>query len=169
MSPRAYEPPVPAELEHADELLEKAEALIRRHQGGAGETDAFDDLPVLTEVVAVEQEDARHEAEVFALEDIEHEDAAATAPAQAPTGSASTAGSIDESLLVERLIGLDAKLTRAIEDWMGDELPQILAREFEALSERIREEALAHLRATLIPALSQDISAMLDPEAPDED
>jgi len=157
---------MPEELEHADELLEKAEALIRRHQGGSGEAESFDDLPVLTEVVEVELEEARPHAEEFALEDIEREDAAA---APAPPAGETAAGAIHESVLVERLIGLDAKLSRAIEDWIANELPQIMAREFEAMGERIREEAIAHLRATLIPALSQDISAMLDPASPDGD
>ncbi len=157
---------MPEELEHADELLEKAEALIRRHQGGGSETESFDDLPVLTEVVEVEQQGAPPEVEEFALEEIEREDAAA---APAPPAAEAAGGAIDESLLVERLIGLDAKLSRAIEDWIADELPQIMAREFEAMGERIRAEALAHLRATLIPALSQDVSAMLDPPPTDDD
>ena len=50
---------------------------------------------------------------------------------------------------------------------METELPQIVAREFATMGERIHEQALAHLRATLLPRLSQDISALLDPESPD--
>lgn len=143
MSERRFEPEFPDELEHADELLEKAEALIRKHQGGS---DSLDDLPVLTDVVEL--------------------DPAPAEPPAAAQAESPVATGIDESLLVERLIGLDAKLSLAIEQWVASELPQILSREFDAMSERIREEAIAHLRATLIPGLSQDISAMLDPEEP---
>lgn len=137
------EPALPGDLEHADKLLEKAEALMRRHKGSA-DADAFDDLPVLTDIVEAEADEAE------AVED-EREDEASS-----------------EMQTVERLIALDARLARAIEDWMEIELPQIIAREFDAVGERIREQALAHLRATLLPQLSQDISALLDPEA-DED
>ena len=119
-----------------DELLEKAEALMRRHKGSA-DADVLDDLPVLTDIVEVE-------------------DAA---------GDEGDGKPVDEMQMVERLIALDARLARAIEDWMETELPQIVAREVATVGERIREQALAHLRATLLPRLSQDISALLDPEA----
>ena len=129
---------LPDDLDHADELLEKAEALMRRHKGSA-DADVLDDLPVLTDIVEVE-------------------DAA---------GDEGDGKPVDEMQMVERLIALDARLARAIEDWMETELPQIVAREVATVGERIREQALAHLRATLLPRLSQDISALLDPESPD--
>jgi len=152
MNTPGYEPALPDDFEQADELIEKADALIRRHQA---HEDAFDDLPVLTEIVEVEPEPADDPAqEADALDEY------AGDPPPAP---ATIAGAIDESLLVERLISLDAKLTLAIEDWVTGELPQILSREFDALNERIRAECIAHLRATLIPELSQDISALIDP------
>ncbi|MCB1887480.1 MAG: hypothetical protein KDH20_07725 [Rhodocyclaceae bacterium] len=161
MNTPGYEPALPEDFQQADELLEKADALIRRHQ--AGHDDGFDDLPVLTEVVDLEAKAAADVDEAPDAADAE----ITTAPAgaaqidAAPTPPAVSA--IDESLLVERLISLDAKLTLAIEDWVTAELPQILSREFDALSERIRAEAIAHLRATLIPELSEDISALIDP------
>ncbi|MCB1895329.1 MAG: hypothetical protein H6945_05060 [Zoogloeaceae bacterium] len=132
------EPALPGDLEHADKLLEKAEALMRRHKGSA-DADAFDDLPVLTDIVEVED----------------------------PAGDEGDDKPVDEMQMVERLIALDARLARAIEGWMETELPQIVAREFATMGERIHEQALAHLRATLLPRLSQDISALLDPESPD--
>ncbi len=153
MSERGYEPALPEDFEHADELLEKADALIRRHQ--SGHDDSLDDLPVLTEIVDLEAEvDAEAADEVIEAAPRPVEDAPAPHPDD---------GALDESLLVERLISLDAKLTLAIEDWVTAELPQILSREFDAMNERIRAEAIAHLRATLIPELSEDISALIDP------
>ncbi|MCB1909194.1 MAG: hypothetical protein KDH15_17650 [Rhodocyclaceae bacterium] len=127
--------PLPEDLDHADELLAKAEALMRRHEARA-DADALDDLPVLTDVVEVEEAEP-------------DDDGAA----------------VDEMQLAEQLIALDAGLTRAIETWMNTELPQIVAREIGAVSERIRDEALANLRATLLPRLSRDISTLLDPNA----
>ena len=94
--------PLPEDLDHADELLAKAEALMRRHEARA-DADALDDLPVLTDVVEVEEAEP-------------DDDGAA----------------VDEMQLAEQLIALDAGLTRAIETWMNTELPQIVAREIGA-------------------------------------
>lgn len=164
MSERSWrDSPLPEELEHADELLEKAEALIRKHQGLGG-ADMVEDLPVLTDVVdPAEPTEGTPPAAQAAPEPAAVAAAPATADMPSVEDMPATPAAIDEELLVERLIGLDAGLSRAIEAWVSDELPQILSREFDAMTERIRAEALAHLRATLIPQLSSDISAMLDP------
>lgn len=126
--------PLSDELEHADELLEKAEALIRKHQGELSR-GAIDDLPVLTDVVD-----------------------APAAPAWRANGREEEA----RARLVERLAELDTVLSQAIECWVAEELPQILSREFDAMNERIREQAVAHLRATLYPELSNEVADLLD-------
>lgn len=125
--------PLPEELDRADELLEKAEALIRKHQGEAGR-DAIDDLPVLTDVVELPSSELP------------------AAGVEAP---------LADQAVVERLIELDSVLSLAIESWVADELPQIMSREFDAMNERVREQALAHLRATLKPELSNEIAELL--------
>lgn len=127
----------PEEFDHADELLEKAEALIRRHQQ-IGPAEGGDDLPVLTDVVELDE-------------------------------AWDAGGAIDPARLAEHLIGVDARLGRALEDWVASELPQILSREFDLLAERLRAEVLAHLRATLLPKLSADISTLLERLPPGEE
>jgi hypothetical protein len=124
-----------ADLAEADALLLKADALLRRHRFGGSEPSPAtidDDLPILTEIV----------------DDI-----------PAPRGPAHVPRQVD---LAEQLVGLDAELTREIESWFADELPELLAAELETLSRQLREKALAHLRATLLPTLSARIASRLD-------
>ena len=68
--------------------------------------------------------------------------------------------------LAERLVELDTAIAREIDEWAARELPQIIARELERLGERIQDEALAHLRATLLPG-SLHASAACSTTVPD--
>jgi hypothetical protein len=68
--------------------------------------------------------------------------------------------------LAEALVRLDSEVARAVESWFSNELPQLLTRELDKLSDRLQEEAIAHLRATLLPTISEKISRTL--EAPDD-
>ncbi len=142
-----------ADLREADELLLKADALLRKHTRAQSLDDSpedspdqpvptlaledDDDLPILTEIV---KDYAGPAAESSPLADTER------APVE----------------LAEYLVGLDTELAREIESWFATELPQLVAREFDLLNERLRTEALAHMRATLVPALSELIAARLD-------
>lgn len=129
-----------ADLEAADFLLSKADALLRRHrstEAGAAE----DDLPILTEVV----------------------DDGGTAAAPEATAAPESPSSPD---LTELLIRLDTEISLEVEAWLANELPQLLSRELDSLVERVRVQALAHLRATLLPALSDRLAAYLDEAAP---
>jgi len=126
------------DLEEADALLEKADALLRKHRHtGHAETaaDPDDDLPILTEIV----------------EDFD-------TPGKTPHADVPPV----PNELAEFLIDLDTELAREIELWFANELPQLVANELDRMSERLRTEALGHMRATLIPALSERIAARLD-------
>lgn len=127
-----------AELREADLLLSKADALLRRHQvpDHAGPADAPDDLPLLTDVV----------------EDLAFD----------PDPEAESADQSHSVALAELLVNLDTDLAREIEFWFANELPQLVASELDRFSENLRREALAHMRATLIPSLSERISSRLD-------
>lgn len=173
------------EFERADDLIDQADALLRRHRG----TDApapnvphepaherFDDdeLPILTEVV----------------EDFELPHALPLAPARAPTGferppspptpeavaaaaampaaSTPSAAALQDALsarLAERLVELDTEIAREIGNWVAMEMPQILARELDQLASRVQAEMQAHLRATLLPELSARVGSLLDQKA----
>lgn len=128
------------ELERADELLDQADALLRRHRGAepasARPRAALDDedLPILTDVV----------------DDLELFDEAAPAamrpaspPAVQPTSAAASARPGDAQGDLEQAI------VRELESWISHEMPRILARELDQLGERLRQELLAHLRTTL--------------------
>jgi len=144
-----------AELKAADVLLHKADALLRRHKGSEREPDVEvsleeEELPILTDVV--DAFDAPQAAPI--------EEAAASAAPQAPAPSA------PDIEMAEFLINLDTEIAREVEAWFATELPQLLSRELDRLADRLRAEALAHLRATLLPALSQHISHRLEERLP---
>jgi flagellar biosynthesis/type III secretory pathway protein FliH len=62
----------------------------------------------------------------------------------------------------EQLIELDAYISQAIDGWLTRELPHIIASELDSVAERIRAQTAAHMRATLLPELSDKLSALLD-------
>lgn len=137
---------IPAELDAADALLDQADALLMRHRGAAslitavGDDIAADDLPLLTDVV--------------------DEPPAPSAGLDAPPSSAPR-----DVELAERLVALDGAIAKEVETWLANELPQLLSAELDRLAERLRGQALAQMRATLLPALAQHISDAL-PDAP---
>lgn len=144
-------PTLPDELEAADELLDQADALLQRHRGAAslitatGDDLAADDLPLLTEVVD------------------ELPPAPALAPPQ-PQPDPTPRGDVE---LAERLVALDGAIAQEVEAWLANELPQLLSAELDRMAERLRSQALAHMRATLLPALAQHISDTLSPDPAD--
>ncbi len=138
------------ELERADELLDQADALLRRHrgaeQGAARPRAALDDedLPILTDVVddlELVQEPATAGAQ----------SPGATEPASAPAAQGAPAAPARPG---EAQKDLEQALLREVESWITSEMPRILARELDQLGERLREEMLAHLQSTLAPRLS---------------
>lgn len=139
------------DLKAADELLDKADALLRRHKGAdLPEPDEFvslddDELPVLTDIV--------DPSELEGLELAEPVPAAAATAEPIPLRSTETA---------EQLASLDSAISREVENWFATELPQLLSRELDKLVDHLQREALAHLRATLLPALSGHISRSLE-------
>jgi len=62
----------------------------------------------------------------------------------------------------EQLIELDAYISQAIDAWLTRELPQVIAGTLDNVAERIRIQTSAHMRATLLPELSDKLSALLD-------
>ncbi|MGL1834622.1 hypothetical protein ACKVEX_13575 [Rhodocyclaceae bacterium SMB388] len=137
-----------ADLEEADALLLKADALLRKHKraDSPAREDDYDDLPILTEII-----------DHFELPS-----------APLPGDDASTArapGSARDApvVLAEYLVELDTVLARELETWFANELPQLITRELDQLTDRLRTESLAHMRATLVPALSALIAERLDP------
>lgn len=134
---------MPDEPKSDDALLDQADALLRRPRGAAslitasGDDLAADDLPLLTEVVDE-----------------------STPPAAFPPSTPSPRA--DRS---DRLAGLDGLIAREVEAWLAEELPPILAEEFERLAEQVRLQALARMRSTLLPALSRHVATLLEQEA----
>jgi hypothetical protein len=45
---------------------------------------------------------------------------------------------------------------------MREELPALVTREITKLNERLRTEAIVHLRTTLVPRLSEHIAEQID-------
>ena len=61
-------------------------------------------------------------------------------------------------VITEELRLLDALIVREVEAWLHEELPALVVREISRLNERLRTEAIAHLRTTLLPRISDHIS-----------
>ena len=164
------------DLERADDLLGQADALLRRHRGQsdmAAQSHAHtqdpdpafddDDLPILTEIV-----DDLDLPPTWTEHKVANAAAASTsftAPAPAAVVSA-TDQAVDRAAvaqhLAEKLVELDTEIARKVADWVAVEFQQVLDRELERLGERVRAEMLAHLRATLLPELSAQVSTLLD-------
>ena len=146
-----------------------------------------DDLPILTEVV----EDVDLPAEIFLPVEpsafVTHPPATTspafirtplqpTPPTEAVLPAATQPGPTSqppssaaaEQQLAERLVELDTAIAREIDEWAARELPQIIARELDRLGERIQGEALAHLRATLLPGISARVSSLFEDRSPDD-
>ncbi len=122
-----------ADLAEADALLLKADALLRRHRFGASDSSP-----------ATIDDDLPILTEI--VDDLSPPPTSATPHPD----------------LAEQLVELDTELSREIETWFANELPELLAAELEALSRQFHERALAHLRATLLPMLSARIAHRLD-------
>ena len=147
------------ELKEADILLEKADALLRRHKiredKSAAAPPSDDDLPVLTDIV--------DDLMIEPLLRFDTSAEPAPLPKRAGTHAAPQAPAPEASVeLAELLVNLDTELAREVENWFADELPQLVTRELDRFAQRLREEATAHMRATLIPALSERIAVLLE-------
>lgn len=140
------------DLAEADLLLNKADALLRRHRATLPTppapvlSDDFGDLPILTDVV-----------EDFDQSPAQPATSATLPPVEPPAGAIEA---------IEQLVELETEIKREIEDWLDAELPQIVSRELDRLSERLMEEVTAHARATLLHTLSERISERLAGLAP---
>jgi hypothetical protein len=64
--------------------------------------------------------------------------------------------------ITEELKLLDALIIGEVEAWLREELPALVVREISRLNERLRTEAIAHLRATLLPRISEQISKQVE-------
>lgn len=132
-----------AELREADLLLNKADALLRRHRLTPAQPSPdvdYADIPILTDVV-----------EDFDLEP----------PPPEPLATLDPATPVESDEMIEHLVSLDTEITRELEAWFASEMPQLVSREFDRFSERLREEVMAHVRATLLPTLSERIAERL--------
>lgn len=140
--------------------LEDEEAEAGPHRDDEPTSTDGDDLPVLTDVVDERIEPYIGDSEPIILEPVTPEAELADA---APVFAAGiTMPPVD---LAERLVTLDTAISRLIEDWVANELPQLVSRELDDLAERLRMKASAHLRATLQPLISAEIANTLDDDA----
>lgn len=169
------------ELARADDLLNQADALLRRHhisdEPAPARTDDWapgtelddDDLPILTEVVdAFELPHPLPPTPARAPTGFERPpvpEAAAAAAAALSVSTTPSPAALQDALsakLAERLVELDTEIAREIGNWIAMEMPQILARELDQLAARVQAEMQAHLRATLLPELSARVGSLLD-------
>ncbi len=68
----------------------------------------------------------------------------------------------------ECLVELDAQIAQSINAWIARELPQLVAGELAGLAERLRVQTAAHMRATLLPEVSEHVSMVLESALKDD-
>lgn len=114
-----------------DNILGKADALMRRHRSFvAGAAASDDEVPVLTDEVIIDAEEA---------------------PAP-DDGAAPGAARLGESTR-ELLAYLEPDIIAAVQAWLAAELPHMVARELGALGPRLIETAHQSMREALLPEL----------------
>ncbi|KAF7600838.1 MAG: hypothetical protein CGU28_00430 [Candidatus Dactylopiibacterium carminicum] len=69
----------------------------------------------------------------------------------------------------ERLIELDAQIAQSVNAWLSREMPQLIAGELAGLAERLRVQTAAHMRATLLPEISEQVSMVLESALKDDE
>lgn len=149
-------------VEKADQIIERADALLNRHQDQAPSFaaslppgSATTAIPVLTEMI----EDG-DQAETSDSNSGSASPASTSNTTNATTPPAAS-GEAAPVVLIEHLIGIEAEVTRAVEHWLQQELPELIERETRALASRVQAQISAHARATLATALSERIAAHL--------
>lgn len=138
--------------------LEDEEAEPAPQQDNVAASTDLDDLPVLTDVVDERVEPYIGHNEPIILEPVSPDMDFALAPPVAGIAA-------PPADLAERLVTLDTAISRLVDDWVANELPQLVSRELDDLAERLRVAASAHLRATLQPLISAEIANTLDDDA----
>lgn len=128
------------EITQANVLLNKVDALLHRHQHTAQPNpSARTDIPLLTDIVKEPQ------------------------PAVVrPVRTSTQAQKMERPAFSERQIGmlqtlLDIEISRALESWLTHDLPAVLARELDSLTDRLHMEMLSSMKATLLPVLSEHL------------
>lgn len=118
-----------SEVSDEDDLLDKADALMRKHRvfvAGAGDADtANDDVPLLTEVVSAE----------------------ALMPSAVPAPAAADLKPLRDALAVE------------LEAWLDQELPQHVLRVLDGISDQLILQLSLKARAELLPRLQQALES----------
>jgi len=144
--------------EDTEHLTEKPD-VADRHSASLAAAPEADDLPVLTDVVDERLEPFIGESAPIILESVQPEPSISEAfpPVFGPQPG--------QDELAERLVALDTAISRHIEDWVANELPQLISRELDELAERLSHKAAAHLRASLLPLVSSEIADTLDSES----
>jgi hypothetical protein len=82
--------------------------------------------------------------------------------AKQPSPSLPDATVVQTQAIAEGLKQLDTLIVGEVEAWLREELPALVVREISKLNERLRAEAIAHLRATLLPRISEHISGQIE-------
>jgi hypothetical protein len=134
-------------MNHGDDVLQQANQLMRRHRsfvaGGAQPTmpetppTDRDDLPVLTEVV---------ESAEQALLD-------SSGPESVPTVAPERIEALAREMLFERLPVQRQALAEELATWLDNELPQVIMRVLDGITDQLVAQIADESRAALLPRL----------------
>lgn len=132
----------------SEDILQKADTLMRRHRvfvaGGeplppAEGSGPIEDIPVLTEVVE--------------------------APATSLTIPVGIDSKVIEGFVNERLAALfparREMLARELENWLDEQLPQIVMRLFDGITDQLLAQVSRQARSALLPRLQSALEAEL--------
>jgi hypothetical protein len=142
-------------MNHGDDVLQQANQLMRRHRsfvaGGALPTEPpptdRDDLPVLTEVV--------ESADMPLLDSPGPESPPAVAPERIEA--------LAREMLFERLPVQRQALAEELAAWLDSELPQVIMRVLDGVTDQLVARIADESRAALLPRLQ---AALEEEEVP---
>ncbi len=134
-------------MDESDRVIEQADSFMRRHGIAAAPTDkggAQDDgLPVLTDIIGTALAPTPEPA-----------------PPQAPPAPMLPPDRVEalaREMLFDRLPGQRQALAEELAAWLDDELPQIVLRVLDGVTDQLVDQVTAEARTILLPRLQMII------------
>ena len=127
-------------MDERGRIIEQANLLMRRH---GHIVDGHDELPVLTDVIT-----------------------ASPAPPEPPLAAILPPDCVEalaRELLFDRLPRQRQALAEELTAWLDDELPQIVLRVLDGVTDQLIEQVTAEARAALLPKLQMVIEDQSQP------
>lgn len=131
-------------MDESDRVIEQADSFMRRHGIAAVPTGAQDDgLPVLTDIIGATSAPTPEPA--------------TPEPPSAPMLPPDRVEALAREMLFDRLPSQRQALAEELAAWLDDELPQIVLRVLDGVTDQLIDQVTSEARAILLPRLQMII------------